>query len=141
MGLIRSIHSKGNEKNQTTQKSNLIWSPLTRSQGGERVTLMRPRYAYTPKLLYFIFLFIIDSFRTPSDIIPRFFALFPTSKQRSRHFAPSLRLLRFATTFAYLRASSDFVPVSSEILRLSYFFTALAHHPRSSSRSSHAPPP
>jgi hypothetical protein len=75
------------------------------------------------------------------DIIPRLFASFPTSKQCSRRFAPSLPIRAFATTFAYLRASSDFVPASSEILRLSYFFAALAHHPRSSSRSSHVPPP
>jgi hypothetical protein len=67
--------------------------------------MMRPRYAYTPKLLYFIFLFIIDSFRTPSDIIPRLFAPFPTSKQRSRRFAPSLRPSR---TFALRRISFRF---------------------------------
>jgi hypothetical protein len=96
---------------------------------------------YTKTHISYIFLMHpLPSLLIPSETLQILFRLFPSSPTSKTMF---LLLRAFTTTFAsqktfaHLCASSHFIPTSSEILRLSYFFATLARH----SHSSHAPPP
>jgi hypothetical protein len=74
------------------------------------VPLMRPCHAYTPKLIFHIFPFFIDSFRNPSDIVPAPFHHIwllnnvPTASHLCYDFHASQK------TFAHLRALSHIFP-------------------------------